>query len=431
MTNAFSFSSHCVQCSGPVQTNLIVSRFKDIFLEMTQSELSESEGLCFSCLEGLWGGLPESGFHLAQYRPYRELGIGPSEAVKWLENGIGPEEASCWEEVLSEKFFFDFFEKASDWISAGFSPDYVIEWMEWGLKPDKLAALLEECEFDFEDSPPSINYKQFGFELDDAISLASSGFSVDELDGSESEDSLEFWVSSGLTVSELVFLKDEFDERIEDFKEMHLVYTERGTDWTPELGPTIKSTFTALKSLGMRMTIENLLDYWGLTTSQILEAVDMGVTNDFAKDVNLAGKLVRLGIPENKVKDFWQLVSAGIEQDSAIELALIGISVESLKEVMRNGFSADDVISIAQSLKSKKSDEVATWLLVDIGVAKADWLSHVVEWCKLGFAPEVAAEWFTKGFKANDAHAWVKSGAKTPAIAERRKAAGVSPKTVS
>jgi len=391
--------------------------------------LSESEGLCYGCLENLWGGLRESGIRLAEYRPYRELGIGPKDAVKWLKKGIDPDEVGNWEEVLSEKFYFDFFEIAVDWIDAGFPPDYVIEWMEWGLKPDKLAALLEDCFFDFEDEPPSIEYKKFGFELGDALSLASAGFSVDEDDGSESEDRLEFWISSGLQASELVLLKAEFDEQKEDFEDLHLAYLERENYWTPELGPTIKSTFVALKSLGMPMNVKNLLDYWGMSKSQILKAIDMGVIDETAKDVNFACKLVRLGVPQNKVKVVGQFVSAGVEQDSAIELTLMGISVETLKKVKKNGFSADDIIIIAQSLGPRKSDDVASWLLVDIGATKADWLSHAVEWCKLGFAPEEAAEWFREGFGAENSKAWLKSGAKTPAIAKRRKEAGIAPTT--
>jgi len=54
-------------------------------------------------------------------------------------------------------------------------------------------------------------------------------------------------------------------------------------------------------------------------------------------------------------------------------------------------------------------------------------MMEIAEWLKFGFTPESAAGWYREEFSANDAKAWVDSGAKTPAIAKRRKAAGIRP----
>jgi hypothetical protein len=112
-------------------------------------------------------------------------------------------------------------------------------------------------------------------------------------------------------------------------------------------------------------------------------------------------------------------------------LTKAGFSMGVIKQIEKAGYSIDDIVGVVAEHKGLKAAEIKKWLLVDTGYAKWTWANQIAEWQKCGFSSEEAAEWFREGFKAKDAKAWVESGAMTPAIAKRRKAAGISPKTLS
>ena len=404
---------------------------------MTVLERAYLVDACSSCRGKLYPGFLKSGLTLKQMRVWSEAGFDGEEAVKWISAGVSPQNAVYWKDVLLEVDGFVDYEVVKRCVEISVDVGAYEEWKLWGDVFEKDAFKKLKGHFVSEETnatdvrAPETGFKKFGFSLIEAICLEEADFSGDDGDGGPSENYVGHWMSAGLSVNDLITLKIELDERFDEFEKKHESCREHLKNWNYELGPVISKGFDTLKSLGIPLNIENLLKYWGLSKSQILKAVDMGADIDFARDINFATNLVRNGIAPTKVKVVEYLISNGVEEETAIELTKRGFSIGAIEKIEKNGYFLTALIDAAQKLKPLKVDAVVNWLLVDIGSSKYAWLNRISEWHKFGFTPENAAEWYREEFSARDAKAWVESGAKTPAIAKRRKAAGISPKAVT
>ena len=358
-------------------------------------------------------------------------------ATDWSTAGFTPGDAVEWTAILLKFDGCVDIGVAKGCDVVGITPYEYPSWRTWGLSGWEIIDILKKLGISHADDmgTPSIGFKKFGFDLSEAIQLKEVFFSAETSDkaaeGIDEWDYFGYWSQSRLEVNELVFLKAQFNGLVGEFNQIHLSCRNQIRDWNPNFGPVLSKSLKALRESGLTLSTQNLLKFWGLSKTQILKAIDMGADVDFARNVSFASTLVRSGISASRVKIVEYLMANGIEKNSAIELTKRGFSIGTVEKIKKNGYLVDDLIDAVQKLKPLTVDAVITWLLVDIGSSKHAWLNRIAEWHKFGFTAENAAEWYREEFSANDANTWVKSGAKTPAVAKRRKAAGISPKTVS
>ena len=354
-------------------------------------------------------------------------------ADDWKAAGFTLTDAVEWTAALLVGEGLVEIELAKSFNDVGISLDEYFDWKSWGLSGFEVVAILKACEIKFagEIGSPSVKFKRFGFDLSEAILLQEVYFSADKDDESEDGDYIGYWTKARLDVVELISLKSQFNETRSEFVEKHLSCRSQIRDWSPNFTPVLSKSLKGLKESGLPLSAQNLLRFWGLSKIQILKAIDMGADVDFARDISFASSLVRSGIPANKVKVVEHLMENGVEKNSAFELTKRHFTIGTLEKIENAGCDSDDLVEAVEKLKPLTVDKVVTWLLVDIRSSKFAWLKQIHEWHNFGFTAENAAEWYNEEFSASDANSWIKSGAKNPAVAKRRKAAGIVPNVVS
>ena len=423
--NSTSFSDtskFCASCDNALSV-ADIKLMTDWLLELKPSELGTFMMLCSKCFEKKYPGYLKSKLPPKEIDEWGRFFV-VSEAIIWRNAGFDAVDANHWFDLLLEDNGLVDIKVAKEWKQAGFTSENYQDWSGWSKNPKEIATALKINSKAIDEVPaPELSFKDFGFNLSEAIRLAEEGLSPDV--DNWSEDYIGNWATGGLGVNELLLLKSQVGQKIDLFEEKHWECRKTVRNWQPEFGSHLPKVLKALREAGVPVTDDNLLRYWGLSKAQILKVIDMGA------DVKFASSLVRSGISASKVKVVEHLIANGVEEEDAIELTKKGFSIGTLEKIGKNGYSADDLITVVQHLDPLKIDAVTPWLLVDIGSSKYAWIKRIAEWHKFGFVAEDAAEWYCEEFSAKDANAWVKSGAKTPAIAKRRKVAGISPKAVS
>ena len=398
-------------------------------LELTRYEANFFTMFCRNCFDKTYPGYLNSKMTLRQIKEWGRI-FDVEEAIIWLNAGFEAVHAGHWFELLLEDDGLVDIEVAKEWRQVGFTSESYQDWSGWSQNAMEIATALKNTGNTIDEFlAPELGFRDLGFNLIEAIELSEAEFGTDST-SSEPEDCITNWMTGGLNVDELIALKLQVDEKNDVFEKKHRECRENIKDWKPNFATQLPKVLNAIRELGLPIIIENILKYWGLSKAQILKAIDMGADVDSARDINFASNLVRNGISATKARVVERLMSKEVEEDSAIELTKRGFSMNTFEKIDESGCSFDDFTELVSKLKPLKVDELITWALVDVG-NKPLWLRRVPDWYRFGFTPDSAAGWYREGFFAEDANAWVKSGAKTPAIAKRRKAAGISPKAVS
>lgn len=422
-------SKFCAYCEKDLSTEDI-DLMSGWLLDLKVYEVQNFTMFCRNCFDNHYPGYLKSKLSLNEIKKWGTF-FAASEAAIWKNAGFDAGHARHWCELLVDDDGFVDIEVAKEWKQFGLTSEDYADWSGWSENPEDIANALK-LNGETEDIvlAPELGFRDLGFNLSEAIRLSDVEFRTDAT-GCGPEDCINNWMAGGLNVDELIALKLKVAEMNSVFEEKHRKCREKIKDWKPSFATHLPKVLSALREVGLQITVDNLIGYWGLSKAQILKAIDMGADVDFARDINFASNLVRNGISASKVKVVEHLVSNGVEEETALELTKRGFSIGTIEKIEKNGYFLTALIDAAQKLKPLKVDAVVDWLLVDIGSSKHAWLNRIADWHNLGFTPENAAEWYREEFSAKDAKAWVKSGAKTPAIAKRRKAAGISPKAVT
>ena len=399
-------------------------------LELTRYEANFFNMFCRKCFDKTYPGYLNSKMTLRQIKEWGRI-FDVEEAIIWLNAGFEAVHASHWFELLLEDDGLVDIEVAKEWRQVGFTSENYEEWSGWSKNPKEIATTLKINGETIDNIvAPELGFRDLGFNLSEAIKLSEAGFETDATN-CWPKDCIDNWMTGGLNVEELIALKLEVAEKNDVFEEKHNQCYANIKDWEPSFATHLPKVLNALRELGLPIIITNILNYWGLSKAQILKAIDMGA------DVDFASNMVRNGISATKARVVERLMSKEIKEDSAIELTKRGFSLNTFEKIDESGYSFNDFSELVSKLKPLKVDEVLKWFLVDVG-SRVDvgnlapfWLRRVPDWYRCGFTPDSAVEWYREGFFAEDANAWVKSGAKSPAVAKRRKAAGISPKAVS
>ena len=417
---SFSHASNlCAYCDKTMST-ADLNLMSDWLLDLKPSELETFVMLCCKCFEQKFPG------YLKLEMPPKEIDawgrlFEASEAIIWKSAGFDAIQASHWFDLLLEDDGLVDIRVAKEWKQAGFKSEDYEEWREWSKDATEIKDALS-VNFATTDSTsaPKLRFRDLGFNLSEAIQLSNAEFGTD-LASCEPEDFIDNWMPRSLNVDDLITLKLEVADKREIFQERHRNCRGSIKNWKPDFACHLPNALNNLRQAGLPITCDDLLRYWGLSKEQILKVIDKGIDLEFAID------LVRWGITASKIKVVENLMTRGVEQHSAIALTKKGFSIEVIEKIQKVGYSTDDLLEVVNKMDTLKAEEIAPWLLVNVGHQKLAWLKRITEWHRFGFAAESAAGWYREEFSANDADKWVKSGAKTPAAAKRRMAAGISP----
>ena len=325
-------------------------------------------------------------------------------AMSWRADGFSPSQAETWFEITEESA------TARHWDSLGFTPEIAHEWIAWECSPQLADELISSNE-DLEDEAPPIEFKNFGFSIQEAFLLQAEGISLEEEVGPE--NCLQTWIPSGLAAKKIIALRGEILQQLESLEEKwQKNWIKKPTDafgfW-----PSIPQTFKALDSLGLTINAENIMKFWGLQKNQILKIIDLGVANE------LAAMAIRCGVSTSKLNYVEKFVEDGFTHEFAIKSVSSGLLPKHRVVIEQLGWNFKDVYRMLQAEPEMHIDEALNWL--DLGTAAAQ------SWIRHGFTPEAARKWQIENFTPAQARAWELSGVKSPSVAKRRKAAGISP----
>ena len=413
-------ASLCVGCEDKL-TSSEMDFLSSWYLASHSEERVSFEILCADCFDLKFPGYLKSDLWVEDIREWTRMGFDSEAAIAWQKVGFSPYSATIWSDVLLQSNRFADPSIAKSWVAAGFNHEDYEECQGWGVGAKELAEILKTSVVSAKNfSIPSAEFRKFGFNLSDAVRLSEAEFHTDR----EFSD-LHFignWTLTGLDVAGLVALKLEIVSKEERFDEKHDNCQKFIKNWEPDFASGLPKAFKSFRELGIQISVENLLNYWGLSKAQILKAIDMGI------DTGLAGDLVRNGIPVTKAKIVDHLKSIGVEVDQAISFVSRGFSLHTLVKISKLSYSIQEYAVVFRALINLQADEVLSWLEVDVGSSTHTWLHQISRWHQSGFTPESAAVWYKEEFGVQNADLWVRSGVKTPRVAKLRKAAGISPK---
>jgi hypothetical protein len=328
--------------------------------------------------------------------------------IDWLSSDCSIDDAEEW------TMLFDEVEEALAWRDAGFSPDEVKDWTAWECTPADAAEARDAGD----GYSPHLDFKKFGLGFKDAAFLNRHDFEPYEDEGSDCF--IGTWLPSGLSLPDIVKLRAELNEKQEVFDNLHrqsqprLKYEERTYDFWEAL----PVQFEELKTTGLTITAVNLEKYWGLKSKEILRVIDAGGAP------GVAASVIRQGGSVSKIGMIERLLELGLAQPTATLIAQRGLLVKHLKQIEKKGNTHSSLHWLAQALEADSSlrvDEAMDWLDAESTV------SQVKAWRTHGFSADDAAKWSNEGFQPDMARRWRDSGVSSPAVAKRRRDAGLNP----
>ena len=331
--------------------------------------------------------------HLCLDPDWRAAGFDYLEAMEWPEAGVNLRQAKAWR-------------------TAGFYPDGgpngepdVCGWLAWGCTPKQAVEYFHQgCE-----EAPWDGLKKLGISLEDAVFFQLNSVEWDDVDYL-----LDKLLPLGLSPKKIVKLKSQLIEASEEFENMCLEDEDFKGDFTSSFEDSLPVMFESLKSVGLPINEDNLKKYWQLSGEQILKVIDYG------DESRLVSRIIRQGVPANKIGIAERLVELGMTCPSAASLVKHGLTLKHLKLLEKKNkpeevlWELDDFLD---SYSDIKIEEYLLWLEVPGGIS----------WRHSGFTPQEAAKWSEKGFSPKMATRWRDAGVNSPVTAKRRQDAGLNP----
>ena len=398
--------------------------------------------------------LRSKGFKPIDVHDFNNEGISSTRAVKWLSGGFYVEQAVQWiawrvsyekateflKNGISEPPSVEFQEAginlidALKWTQAGIDVESALDWCYWDV-PTDLAIELELMH----EMPPGEDFKDVELSYDMALKWLSE-FSEDEIEISDNgvKTYWKIWFKAGFSVQSAKIFQNELANFIkgklsEDFlarKRPPYLNTYKNDDKEVHYKYLLEEcleTISHLSATGMKITIENVVLWRGLTSEQILACIDGGIdpeTGYFLGDSVLSEDAIELHA----------LLRENGFYSSPTTFKLLGLSNPDLKKLIKLKINLDDFLTVSRYLNISGS-ELVKWVnqFRDFAI-KIEWnvdgryRPFIEEWIVAKFSPKEAWGWYSQNFTVKTAKAWVDSGVTDPAIAIRRKNAGLEPK---
>lgn len=408
----------CSDCrDGPTPGQLWWDGWVEVLVEPLDVDWFEFRNDCFTCA-------------------LKRLGFEPDLVFEWFEIS-----ESGYIELRSNDLSFitqvglEFFKLAADnhvtrsdlelWkysldsLSLSAMVDVISRWREWGmLNPLELFRLayknLVSCSV--EDPPPISLKTRWGMELLDLFRWESTIRShqwrhhedlyeyscmFESWDWSLLEDFLEIAVPLDQTMSLLASLTWSFcgDE-------------DKNSGDLPEM-------INSLNQAGLPLSEANLEKWWGLSSVEILELIDSGMTDS----VSITGR--RLGVAHEQLEIF-KTLHADLSWDDWIAANFItaGLTLTDW-EWLTSEDLIDECVCLVTDNDGLTPEVFRS--MIELGFDASD-EETLIAWWSTGMTPQDAANWRRDGFRPDEALAWNLVGI-TPEVARRRQGQGIKPPT--
>lgn len=380
--------------------------------------------------------------------------ISVTNAVKWLSAGFDTEVAINWiawkvscekaSELLSDGFTepppIEFHEagvslvNALKWVKAKIDFDTASDWIDWKVPTDTAIELALKDEW-----PPGKEFKESGITYKVAMEWYSE-FSEDEIEYSDNEIKTywKIWFKAGFNAksakvfqTELSnFIKGALDEDLLARKRPLFLDVYREEDKDDQYKYLLEEcleTIGHLSAAGMKITVNNVVLWRGLTHEQILACIDGGIDPE-------TGYFLGDSVLSEDAIEMHELLRENGFYSSPTTFKRLGLSNSDLKKLIKLKINLDDYLNASRFLKIPGSELVKWVTLFRDDAIKIEWKANgryrpmIEDWIDAKFSPKEAWGWYSENFTATTAKAWLDSGVADPTIAKRRQDAGLEPK---
>ena len=346
---------------------------------------------------------------------WRAADFDVEEIKDWTEKGVNLRHAVAW--------------RAAGYYPNGgpFSEHDVCGWLKWDCTPEQALEYVHQgCE-----DAPSERLKELGISLEEAIFFELKGYDKYQrhvpLDGYPEEFWFDTWLPSGLSPKKIVELHSQLKEAGEEFEDMCLEDEDFKGNYTSSFYGSLPEMFESLKSVGLPINVANLKKYWQLSDKQIRKVIDYGVES------RLVSRIIRQGVPTNKIGIAKRLIELGWSYPVAALLVKYGLTPKHLKSIEKLDEPHEVLVRLysfaIRTANDIKIEEGLLWLEVPTEgiISTVKWRDTISSWRDSGFTPQEAAKWSEKGFSPQMATRWRDTGVNSPLTAQRRRDAGLNP----
>jgi len=381
-------------------------------------------------------------------------GLSISQAVKWLAAGFDGNTANDWidwkvscekakkysDEGIFEPPADEFrdagltLSEAMKWAKAGIDFDTASDWIDWKVPTESAIELVLKDEW-----PPGKEFKESGLTYKAAMEWLSE-FSEDEIEYLENETKTYWktWFKAGFNAksakafqTELSdFIKGALDEDLLARKRplfLNVYREEDNDDQYKYLLEECLETIGHLSAAGMKITVNNVVLWRGLTHEQILACIDRGIDPE-------TGYFLGDSVLSEDAIEMHELLRENGFYSSPTTFKRLGLSISDLKKLIKLKINLDDYSNASRFLKIPGS-ELVKWVTlfrddaINIELrANGRYRPMIEDWIDAKFSPKEAWGWYSENFTATTAKAWLDSGVADPTIAKRRQDAGLEPK---
>lgn len=398
--------------------------------------------------------LREKGVSADDISDYLFFEIPLNKALKWLEAGFSALTAIFWtdwnvsceralkyfEEGIHEPPDEQFREaglslaEALKWSKADIDFDTASDWIYWEVPTDKAIELVQK-----DVCPPGEEFKELGLTYLKAMEWLAD-FSEDVIEYSDSQIKTYWrpWFGAGFSVQSAREFQSELVEFVKNAVEDGLLARNKPFNYTlfkeedkevhcKLLLDECVDSISHLHETGMKLTVENVMTWRAMSSSQILACVDKGI------DANEGYRLGDSVLSEHQVEIYSLVKENGFRTFPGMFIRL-GLTITDLQKLIKLKVDVDDFVNVCFLLKINGA-ELLKWATVFKNLATKIEITRnlhqkafIAEWINSNFNPKEAWDWYEQGFNAGQAKEWVDSGVTDPAVATRRKNAGLKPK---
>jgi hypothetical protein len=305
-------------------------------------------------------------------------------------------------------------EKVRGWVNAGFTYK---EAASWEFKPVYWNAL---------------RWALTGLPVNDAVVWAQEGFlsRPDDARGwnnlNVSPDLAKKAESLQLTLEVVSKLNTRFDfspslfinevvNRAHELQEVHQASRNVGASSATRFTDSLIHVAEELQKVGLAVTVQNLMKYWGLAHDVILHVVDNDIKSRHLIDA------IQLNLPENQWSLAEFILDEGIPLKEMSRLLESGLTWKQFTQYAKSREKQIRLLSLWRELPDSPIEDLHAWSNTNLAYGE------IREWRKRNFSPEQALTWHQGKFTPTEATGWIQSGVNDVLIAQRRRDAGIRP----
>jgi hypothetical protein len=345
----------------------------------------------------------EEGIHEPPDEQFREAGLSLAEALKWHKADID-------------------FDTASDWIDWKVPASVAIDYVSKDIYP------------------PEQVFRDEGISFEDSMGWLYSGIDLEPFE--EYDHNLKpFWKNwheAGFTPKTAKVFQAQLVEHVSSIIGDDVLARRRlpkfsifnNEDREIQIKLLLNECVSSLSEIhksGMKISLQNVIEWRGFTSEQIFACIDQGFNADTGFD--LGNSL----LSEDELEMHALLADTDFFS-SPSSFSYCGLNSADLRKLIKLEVNLDLFVRLCMSHRLD-GKELCKWakefkrLVTEVEIDEfGETKSLVSEWMKYEFAPKEAWGWYSENFTSTTAKAWLDSGVADPKIAKRRQEAGLEPK---